>query len=64
MFGLLAVLLMCDSWNPMWEQFLIEDLMTVVEEFGQRVICVVLNGAYFYEFDKVDIGRISRRAKG
>ena len=46
------------------EQFLIENLMTVVEEFGQRVICVVLNGAYFYEFGRVDIGRISRRARG
>ena len=48
----------------MWEQFLVEDLMAVVEEFGQRVICVVLNAAYFYEFDRVDTGRISRRARG
>lgn len=63
MFGLLAVVLMWGSWNPMWEQFLIEDLTTVVE-FGQRVRCVVLNGAYFYGFDRVDIGRISRRARG
>lgn len=50
-FGVLDVLLM-------WARFPIEVLAMEVEDFGQRVERAVLNGAYFYEFDRVDNGRI------
>lgn len=53
---LLDVLLICGSWRPMWVRFLIEFLL--VRDFGWHVECVVLNGAYFYEFDRVDNSRI------
>lgn len=54
--GLLDVLLMCGSWRPIWVRFPIEFLL--LRYFGRRVECVVLNGAYFYEFDRVDNSRI------
>lgn len=44
-FELLDVSLICKSWNPTWAQYPIEALTTEVEEFVQRVECVVLNGA-------------------
>lgn len=57
-FGVLDVLLIYDSWKPMWARFPIEVLAREGEDFGQRVERAVLNGAYFYEFDRVDNSRI------
>ena len=56
-FELLDELLICDSRNSMWARYPMEALTSEVEEFGRRVECLGLDGAYFYEFDRVDNSR-------